>query len=152
MPDSRPGLVFAMALLAAGSALAHGGATGVVRERMDAMSAMGKNMKSIGQMLKGSSAFDAATVAASADAIAAHSGGTLTALFPPDSLQKASEASPGIWAQWDRFSEYAGKLQGSALDLKSLAEAGAGRQAIGSAFGKLAASCKTCHEAFRIKK
>lgn len=152
MRGGKPGLVFIAAVLAAGGALAHGGATGVVKERMDAMSAIGKSMKSIGKMLKGSETFETAKVAASAEVIAAHSGETLTGLFPGDSLQAASEASPDIWSDWNRFSGYADDMQSAALELKALADADAGKQEIGSAFGSLAGTCKTCHEAFRIKK
>lgn len=139
-------------LLATGAAFAHGGATGIVKERMDAMSAIGKNMKAVGQMLKTSPDVDPALVAKAGEAIAEHAGDALTELFPEGSLQKPTEASPAIWTDWTRFAAISGELQAYALDMKALADQGADKQAVAGAFGKVAGTCKTCHEAFRVKK
>ncbi|WP_422040352.1 c-type cytochrome [Roseibium sp.] len=138
--------------LAAGAAWAHGGATGIVKERMDAMEDISQNVKTVGQMLKGTTTYDPAEVARAGSAIAAHAGDAMTELFPEGSLQHPSEASPEIWADWPKFSTYAESLQSSALALKDLAAQGAEQKAVAAAFGKVAATCKTCHEAFRIKK
>ncbi|MCP4407303.1 MAG: cytochrome c, partial [Gammaproteobacteria bacterium] len=43
-------------------AIAHGGATAIVKERMDAMSAISKAMKTISQMMQGKEPYDAAAV------------------------------------------------------------------------------------------
>jgi len=134
-----------------GAALAHVGATGIVKERMDAMSAIGDQMKIIGQMLK-SGGLDDAKVSAAAGAIAGHGGEAMTRLFPENSLQHPTEATPAIWAEWPKFEALAGDLQSSALTLKDLAEDGAGKADISAAFGTLAATCKECHESFRVKK
>lgn len=139
-------------LLATGAAFAHGGATGIVKERMDAMSAIGKNMKAVGQMLKTSPDVDPALVAKAGEAIAGHAGDALTELFPEGSLQKPTEASPAIWTDWTRFAAISDELQAYALDMKALADQGADKQAVAGAFGKVAGTCKTCHEAFRVKK
>jgi len=152
MREKAIGFVMGAALLSAGAAWAHGGATGVVKERMDAMSAIGDNMKSIGQMLKGATAYDPALIAKAADDIAGHGGNALTKLFPEDSLQSPTEASPAIWRDWREFSGYAGSLQSSAAALKTVAQDGADKNAVAGAFAKLAGTCKSCHEAFRIKK
>lgn len=145
-------LAFVTALLSAGVAWAHDGASGVVRERMDAMSAIGKNMKPIGRMLKGGAPYDPASVAKAAKAIAQHGGEAFTALFPDDSLQSPTEAAPAIWTDWQTFSGYADDLRSSAAALETLARDGADKQAVAGAFGTLAGTCKSCHEAFRIKK
>ncbi|CTQ54690.1 Cytochrome c' precursor [Roseibium album] len=152
MLGKRISLLAIAGVVAAGAAWAHGGATGVVKERMDAMSAIGKNMKSVGQMLKTSPDIDPVLVANAGEAIASHSGQALIKLFPEDSLKAPSEASPAIWTDWNKFSDYADGLQASALGMKSLAEQGADKKSVAAAFGKVAATCKSCHEAFRIKK
>ncbi|MCV0425727.1 MAG: cytochrome c [Roseibium sp.] len=145
-------LVLGAGVLAAGAAWAHGGATGIVKERMDAMSDIGRNVKSIGQMIKGVAPYDPVKIANAGGAIAVHGGEALTELFPEGSLQSPSEASPAIWTDWTKFSDLAANLQTSALALKTLADQNADRKTVAGAFGKVAATCKSCHEAFRIKK
>ncbi|MEO1113780.1 MAG: cytochrome c [Pseudomonadota bacterium] len=138
--------------LAVGGAFAHGGATGIVKERMDAMTEISRNVKVVGQMLKGTAAYSSDEIARAAKDIAAHAGDAMTELFPEGSLKAPTEASPAIWAQWPEFTAYAESLQTSARALEGLAAQGAEQKAVAAAFGKVAATCKTCHEAFRIKK
>jgi len=152
MRAGRTGLTVAVVLtMAAGAAFAHGGATGIVKERMDAMSEIGRQMKIVGGMLKGGT-YDAAQVSAAGRIIAGHAGSSLVDLFPEDSLQAPTEASPAIWADWATFQANAGELEAAALALAGLADRGAGRQEIAPAFQTLAGTCKTCHQSFRIKK
>ena len=152
MRIGKVALVLWAGLMSAGAAFGHGGASGVVKERMDVMSDISRNMKSIGNMLKGGSVFDPDLVVHAGDAIAAHSGDTLTALFPEGSDQTPTEASPEIWKNWPAFSASAENMKAAALALKRVAEAGKDKKEIAGAFGKLAATCKSCHEVFRIKK
>jgi len=151
MQARRMGAFLVAGLIGAGAAYAHGGATGIVKERMDAMSGIGDNMKSVGGMLK-SGSYDANVAIDAGDAIAGHAGEALTKLFPEGSLEAPSEASPAIWTDWPKFQAYADDLQAAALALKTLAADGADPKAVAGAFGELAATCKACHEAFRIKK
>lgn len=152
MKTGRFALTVVAGLAAAGGAFAHGGATGIVKERMDAMTEISKNVKIVGQMLKGTSAYNPDEIARAAKDITGHAGDAMTTLFPEGSLMSPSEASPAIWTKWPEFSEYAGSLQSAAQALESLASQGAEQKAVAAAFGKVAATCKTCHEAFRIKK
>ncbi len=131
---------------------AHVGATGIVKERMDAMSAIGQAMKTIGGDLKSTDRYDLAGIALAAEKIAAHGGQAMTELFPAGSLKAPSEASPAIWTDWTRFSEIASELQASALRLQSLAEQNSDRAAVAEAFGTLGRTCKSCHEGFRIRR
>ena len=55
-------------------ALAHEGATGVVKERMDMMKRQKKDMKLIGNMAKGKTKFDAAKAAAATWRRGGHAG------------------------------------------------------------------------------
>ena len=94
--------LFLLLALATSYALAHEGATGVVKERMDLMKGQAKQMKLIGDMAKGKKKFDAAKAAA-----AAHDLGATTKkipeLFPEGSNKHPSEALDAVWKEWDRF-------------------------------------------------
>lgn len=90
--------------------LAHGGATGIVKERMDAMGDMKDSMKIVSNMFKGKEPYDADKVRAAAEVLKGHAGDSLTNLFPEGSLQHPSEAKPIIWNEWNRFSKLANHL------------------------------------------
>ncbi len=105
-------LTVAGALLLAGgvAAYAHGGASGVVKERMEAMEDMGDVMKSLSAIMRGDTEYDADAVRKGAEVIGSHSGEALTGLFPEHSLEAPSEAKPEIWTDWDEFSALAEQL------------------------------------------
>lgn len=93
-----------------GVVLAHGGATGIVKERMDLMASVGKSMKTITEMFQGEKPYDPGTVRDAASLIASHGGEQMTKLFPEGSIQGPSESLPAIWQDWERFSALAGDL------------------------------------------
>lgn len=99
------------------SVSAHGGATGIVKERMDAMSMMGDAVKTLKDMMQGKADYDAATVREQAAIIRKHAGDTLTKAFPEGSLDKPTEAKPEIWTDWERFSALANQLENFAEGL-----------------------------------
>lgn len=111
----------AVSIAAITAALAHGGATGIVKERMDAMVAMSKAAKSLGSMMRGQVDYDAGTVRAAAAEIAAHAGKAMTELFPRGSDGMPSEARPEIWSDWNTFSELAMRLEILAVGLQAAA-------------------------------
>ena len=92
------------------AAFAHGGATGIVKERMDGMSGLGKTVKALAPMMRGEIAYNAQAVRAGAEAIRTHSGEALTKLFPKGSAGKPSEAKAIIWDNWEEFSALAEQL------------------------------------------
>lgn len=100
----------AVASVVAVAALAHSEASGVVRERMEAMEEMRDAVKRVTPMMNGSAAYDPQAVRAAARVIASHSGEALTRLFPGGSAVPPSEARPGIWTDWARFSALADQL------------------------------------------
>ncbi len=112
--------------LIAVAALAHGGATGIVMERMDGMSAMAKVMKALAPMMQGTAAYDAATVRSGAAQIADHAGEAMTAKFPEDTSGGASEAKPEIWQDWEDFAGLARQLEVFAEGLEAAADNGVG--------------------------
>lgn len=142
-------LAFASAATA-GSVLAHGGATGIVKERMEMMKTMRADVKTMGQMARGQRPYDAALFAQAAEDIAAHSGDFLVALFPKGSLHAPTEAAPAIWDDMPRFSRLADELETQAV---SLAAAAVASQELPMAeFKALGQACAACHEDYRIKQ
>jgi cytochrome c556 len=138
--------IFALTL--ATPALAHDGATGIVKERMNAMKALGALTKSMAEKIKGnrnlaSLAIDAREIAAVADKI--------PGWFPPGSTQAPTEAAPAIWTEFADFQAKSAALKVEADALAALAPAG-DPAAISTQFRAVAAACKSCHEKFRVKK
>lgn len=131
-------------LLIAATAIAHSGATGVVKERMEAMSDIADQMKLIAAMISGQSEFEAAGAQAAARAIAVHAG-DMAELFPEGSNARPSEARDEIWIRWDRFTAIASQLQADA----SAMAAAENMSQVRGLFGTISQSCKTCHEEFR---
>lgn len=105
------------AVVLAAVASAHEGAEGVVRERMDGMSAMQDVMRTLTPMMRGETDYDPEAVIAGAATIEAHAGTTMTDLFPEGSTGDPSEARAEIWEDWDRFVELAEQLEILAVGL-----------------------------------
>lgn len=114
----------AAALIISAAAYAHNGATGVVKERMDAMSTLGKSTKSLTEIMRGDVGYDAELVRKNAAQIQKHAGDSMTKLFPKDSLMKPSEARPTIWADWEEFETLAKRLETLAVGLAASADNG----------------------------
>ncbi|MHA7852325.1 c-type cytochrome [Roseovarius sp.] len=106
------------------TAFAHSGATGVVKERMDAMKSMGEAIKRITPMMSGEAAYDEATVREAAQAIANDSGEAMTSQFPEGSTDHPSEVLPRTWDEWERFVALADQLEVAARGLALAAENG----------------------------
>ncbi|WP_420411052.1 c-type cytochrome [Roseibium sp.] len=162
------------------AAVAHGGATGIVKERMDAMGAMGKVMKSLSAMMRGETEYDASAVRNGAEILQSHSGEALTKQFPEGSIEVPSEAKPEIWSNWEEFSSISGQLELFATALGEAADNGLSKPAAGGTmmgqgtmmgdpshmqdpellaqmpvqglFNMTAQTCSACHTKFRIEK
>ncbi|MFK5979193.1 MAG: cytochrome c [Rhizobiaceae bacterium] len=103
------------------TALAHGGATGIVKERMDAISVMDKTVKTLSSMMRGEIPFDEAAVKEGAMVIKTHAGEKLIGLFPKDNDNDSSEARDEIWSNWDEFKTIAEQLSMMADGLEAAA-------------------------------
>lgn len=124
---------------------AHKGATGVVKQRMDAMKDM---QKALNAMLSGKQAMDRAAAIGLAETIRDQSGVHMAELFPDGSLNHPSEALPKVWENWSDFRAEADELEREADALaRSLTDGDASAQ-----FKRVAASCKSCHKAYRKPK
>lgn len=105
-------------------ALAHGGATGIVKERMDLMDAIGKAHKKLTAMFKGVEAYDPRSVRMQAELIGRHAGEAMTRLFPNGSMTGPTEARPEIWRNWDEFTALAARLERFSQGLAAAADNG----------------------------
>lgn len=131
--------------------VAHEGATGIVKERMEAMKDISDRMKSIAKMIKGEEAFDAERLTKFATEIGTHGGEAMIAKFPEDSIHGPSEAIPAIWEDWDEFKKLAFDLSLKSESLAAETTLNPEARPI-DAFNALAKNCKSCHDDFREKK
>lgn len=143
----KSGLTVLLALVLPAAALAHMGATGIVLERMEAMKEIAGGLKAISPMARGDVDFNADEVGAVAAMIERHAR-NMPALFPEGSLQDVSEARPEIWDDWDRFVGYAHDIERAASAMADVGDA----DALAASMRETGATCKSCHEAFRIEK
>lgn len=119
--------VAATALFAAGAvAFAHGGATGIYKERMDAMMAMGKVVEELSRMMRGETSYNSAAVQEGARVIRSHAGEAMTKFFPEGTTDAPSEARPEIWSDWETFAALADQLVVYAEGLEAAAGNGIG--------------------------
>ncbi|MFT7222893.1 MAG: cytochrome c556 [Cellvibrionaceae bacterium] len=91
--------------------LAHGGATGVVKERMDLMDTHKDAMKTLKPVFRGNTDYDVTVIKENALVIRDNAAEHMTKLFPEGSLDMPSEALPAIWEQWQEFERLANNLQ-----------------------------------------
>ena len=145
-----PLLAFCFALLGTTALWAHSGATGIVKERMDAMKDIGRAMKSLDAMAKGKASYSGADVSAASRTIKDHAA-AFDRLFPDTKASRKShvtEAAPAIWADKPAFLALARKMADAAHGLDTVSE----RNQLPERLKTLGATCKGCHEKFRIKK
>jgi cytochrome c556 len=142
----RQSFALAVLLCAATGALAHQGVkNAAVKARMDAMSAIGKDMKVLGSMAKGKVPFDAESAQIAVASIADHAAMT-TRLFEEKETDHKSEAKPEIWEDFGDFSRKAGELADVATGLSGKINR---TEDLGRAITSLGATCKSCHEIYR---
>ena len=137
------------ALLAATAAVAHQGVKNpAVKARMDGMSAIAEDIKTLGQMAKGATTFDA-DVARLAAASIANQASAIPELFEADETDPMTEARPEIWSNFDDFTAKANELEEIAVGLSTSIAVPAD---LTSAIRTLGANCQSCHTDYRIEK
>ncbi len=162
MPSRFMTVAVLFAFLALGAtAHAHSTATGIVKERMDAMKAIGRATKSIVAMMQGKQDYDPGAVVAAAAEIEEHGGESLLRQFPDGSLDDPTEALPVIWEDWLEFKMLVEDMRREAVLLKAVADNGPGgfgntipyvedrSQPAGPVATRLLKTCKMCHDKFR---
>ena len=174
-------LIMCVSIATAGAVWAHGGATGIVKERMEGMGVMAKSVKALASMMRGKTTYDADEVRRFAGQVKAHAGTSLTKLFPQNSTMKPSVAKPEIWSNWTSFEALALQLALLAEGLELAADNGlnaAGADANDpmftiagmkggspmmsadhlalmppkNLFKMMAQTCSACHSQFRLEK
>ncbi len=126
-----------VASITAGVALAHSGATGIVKERMDGMAAMQKAVKAVTPIMRGQADYDAEEVRTFAAALEMHSGEAMTKLFPEGSSGMPSVAKDEVWSDWEGFEVLAMDLEVLAKALAEAADNGLAGQAAGASSGSM---------------
>ena len=141
----RPLAAGALLLAFAASGLAHEGATGIAKDRMDLMSDMSQHLKNVAKRLNANR--DLAAIAGDADHIA-RVASRIPDLFPPGSDKGITDAKPAIWQQWDEFVGDQKKLDDEAKKLSALATSGDPR-ALADQYRAVTKACVACHDSFR---
>ena len=135
-------------LAGVGHGLAHVGATGIVKERMDIMKSLKDDMKTISDMFRGRIPYSTAVVRENANRMKNHAL-DYERLFPPGSDKHPSEASPRIWSEQTRFGKQWIDMADAARTLAAVAQ---DQWKARDAFGSLGKTCSACHDDYRIEK
>lgn len=143
-------LLLLLSFLLSTQVLAHKGATGVIKERMDMMDEIGDNMKGMKAMVQRKQPYDAEKMAMHADSIRKASMHILK-VFPEGSLKHPSEALPRIWKEWDKFSTLTDQLVQESEKLREMAKS-EDQRAVMKQFARVGKTCRSCHTDFRKKK
>jgi cytochrome c556 len=130
------------------SAYAHGGATGVVMERMMIMKSIQNHMKVVGEMVQGKRNFTAETVKVAGKSIADHAD-EIPHKFPKGSIEEPSEATHSIWQDWEKFMKLTEELKVTALAMADAAGNANDASVIRPHFADVGKTCSACHEDFR---
>lgn len=133
------------------AALGHDNATGAVKQRMDHMKDVARQTKLLVGLMNGTQAFDAQQVRNAALHLGELGGTALTDLFPENSLEMPTEARPEIWSNWEQFSKIANELSLQAHALADASDDTSSPETLKSVFDRLAGTCKSCHQDFRIE-
>ena len=141
-------VVAGVVLGAASVALAHSGATGIVKERMEAMKEIGTEMKIIGGMFQGKVEFNAGRLEQAAGVISDHAA-KIEKLFPQGSDHKPTRAMLEVWKDKTGFDLLAKELVKAAQDLAVKAKEAKSAGDVKMEIIAVGANCKACHKKFR---
>lgn len=142
------GTAVALSMVGSIAAIAHEGATGVVKERMEGMKAIGQQVKIMVPMMKGTLPYDP-DHRESRDNYRRSFRRNLYCPFPEGSNDKPSEALSDIWEDWSKFTDLANELNAKAGDLKTVAVSGGSEDDFKATLGSMMQTCKSCHSNFK---
>ncbi|OED39692.1 hypothetical protein AB833_13800 [Chromatiales bacterium (ex Bugula neritina AB1)] len=131
--------------------VAHQGATGIVKERMDAMSDMSDRTKLIAKMFKGEKELDRTYIRQASESFASH-GEALFTQFPDtheSRMGSDTEALPSIWDDWDGFEEQINQFIAVNGELQTALDDQVSDKKLRKTFLTVARSCKSCHKNYR---
>ena len=118
-----------------------------IKYRKASFTVMGAHFGRVGAMATGKVPYDAKAAAENAD-IAAAMSKLPWAAFPEGSDKAETRAKPEIWKDSAKFKEAADKMQAELTKVSAAAKTG-NADALKTAFGPAAATCKGCHDNFR---
>ncbi len=121
-----------------------------IKYRQSALSVMGTHFGRIGAMVNGRVPYDAKVAADNADIVAEMAKLPWAAFGPGTDKGGNTRAKPEIWTEQAKFKEYSEKLVAESSKLAAAAKTG-NLDALKTAFGATAGSCKACHDAFQAK-
>ena len=130
-------------------ALAHSGATGAVKARMDTMKSIANDMKAISTTLRNKQ-LRYGLIGAAANRIEGHSARVPTEFRQKD-LAAPSDAAEVIWEQFDDFAQLARSMENAARELERAALDQAKPEIIVARFKTLGETCGACHRDYRVK-
>ena len=128
------------------AAIAHEGASGIVKMRMDKFKQSQQQLKSLIAHTKAQKYDEVARLAG----YLAEWGAQIPAHFPKGSTQKPTEARPEIWIDFENFTAKAEAFRMAANRIEEAARLN-DKGAVSQAIQDTAASCKSCHAMFRAK-
>lgn len=121
-----------------------------VKYRKAALTLMGSHMGRMQPVIKGQAPYDAAAIKANVAVLS-----TLSTLpwagFTADSKSVNSEAKPEIWSDAAGFKAAQDKFNQAMTKLTAAADSG-DLDKVRAAYGDVGASCKACHDSYRVKK
>lgn len=120
-----------------------------IKYRKASFTVMGAHFGRLGGMANGKIPYDAATAAANAE-IVASLGKLPWAAFGEGTDKGDTRAKSEIWKEAGKFKEAADNMQAELAKLTIAAKAG-NPDALKTAFGPAAGTCKACHDNFRTK-
>lgn len=128
--------------------LAHGGAHGIVQERMDGMIGIAAQFKVIGEMALGRRALDGLAVGAAADEL------TIRATEIPHQFPQGSEGTPSdarstIWRHWESFAMLSETLAITSQQLSEVASSLQSADDLRPHVQAIGNTCRNCHRDFR---
>ena len=118
-----------------------------IKYRKASLSVMGTHFSRVGAMATGKAPYDAKAAAENAD-IAAAMSKLPWAAFTEGSDKGETRAKPEIWKDSAKFKEAGDKMHAELAKLAVAAKAG-NVDALKTAFGPAASTCKGCHDNFR---
>lgn len=139
--------MFTVVLITASSIVfAHSGVKDKnVKERMMLMKEMANNTKTIGQMLKGKTPFDANQAKLALERLASLSLET-PKVFKINASDPKSEARPAIWDEFDEFTRLSKDLAETSLVLAGSINS---IEDLRPALKGVSSGCKACHRQYR---
>lgn len=121
-----------------------------IKYRQSALSVMGTHFGRVGAMVNGRVPYDAKVAADNADIVSEMAKLPWAAFGPGTDKGGNTRAKPEIWTEQAKFKEYSEKLVAESSKLAAAAKTG-NLDALKTAFGATAGSCKACHDAFQTK-